>query len=509
MYTIYIGSDHAGYQTKEVIKQSLPNNYRVVDVGCNSPESCHYPDVAHSACQQYLMENNENSRIILICATGTGMNMVANKYPGVRCCHGHTISQVTRSRIHNDANGLALGAKSLDISDMQGMVSKFLETEFEDSGRHRDRVNKIEPEFHKKMNDNFSWMETNRVIKVPGNSKEHVNSVNVVMKPVSFVGQNVETEDPNGEVLLNSETTNTKSTYDVIEPPPRQNQYKPINKEKTEVKYEPSPTSSKKDNTKKFDFTSVGIFQKSHQDKLKEKETLEKDVKLSSSPPLTSDIKMEIKKDISASHSTNENETLKQQLKKNEAKISKLETEKNQLLNVTMSQEIESLKSNPEKIETKSSPPKTINLSSRSVHMPETVTTPSVVANPTPALLAEFNEKCSQLEMTQQRVMQQISRKRQTTKRIQRDMIVEMANIYNTEEVELNPGNMLTYEPIDATVTQVSNMNNFNKDCESLENTHQGLIKNVTRMRQLTEEIDNHIMTEIVHIHDNSPTPIA
>jgi ribose 5-phosphate isomerase B len=152
---IIIGCDHAAYPQKQELINMIKKDYdiEVIDVGCNSDKSCHYPDYAHKACELVLKENN--ARLILLCASGTGMNIVANKHNGIRCVHGHKIFQVALARQHNNVNGLAMGIKLSEMSDMKGMVQTFLDTEFEEMDsqgnptRHALRVSKIENKIEK------------------------------------------------------------------------------------------------------------------------------------------------------------------------------------------------------------------------------------------------------------------------------------------------------------------------------------------------------------------------
>lgn len=147
---IIIGCDHAAYPQKQELIDMIKKDYdiEIVDVGCDSDKSCHYPDYAHKACELAL--NERNARVILLCASGTGMNIVANKHNGIRCVHGHKIFQVALARQHNNVNGLAMGIKLSEMSDMKAMVETFLDTDFEGADsqgnptRHALRVSKIE-----------------------------------------------------------------------------------------------------------------------------------------------------------------------------------------------------------------------------------------------------------------------------------------------------------------------------------------------------------------------------
>jgi ribose 5-phosphate isomerase B len=148
---LFIGCDHTSLSQKLNILDMLKTKYKhinIIDMGCHNTKSCNYTDIAHNTCQQFLL--TKDARIILMCGTGTGMSIVANRYKGIRCAYGHTISQVMMARQHNDVNALALGVQVLELSDMRGMVQAFLETEFTRKDynghltRHSIRVTKID-----------------------------------------------------------------------------------------------------------------------------------------------------------------------------------------------------------------------------------------------------------------------------------------------------------------------------------------------------------------------------
>ena len=138
---IALACDHGGFELKkEVIKYLKENGYEYKDFGTNSTESCDYPDFALLAAEA--VANGECERGILICSTGIGVSMVANKVPGVRCAHCHDCYCAEFTRLHNDANVLAMGAKVVGVGYALKVVEKFLTTEFE-GGRHQRRVDKI------------------------------------------------------------------------------------------------------------------------------------------------------------------------------------------------------------------------------------------------------------------------------------------------------------------------------------------------------------------------------
>lgn len=141
---IIIGSDHAGYTAKEKIKEyfSKPCNleYKFLDVGCYSPAPIDYPDIAEKVARQV---NKKNSLGILICATGIGMSIAANKFKDIRAALCYSKDAAKMSRQHNDANVLCLGARLLSQDKIINIVDVWLKTPFSEEERHKRRVNKI------------------------------------------------------------------------------------------------------------------------------------------------------------------------------------------------------------------------------------------------------------------------------------------------------------------------------------------------------------------------------
>jgi ribose 5-phosphate isomerase B len=138
---IVIGSDHAGFEYKEAIKQYLAkNNIETIDVGTHSTESCDYPDYAHAAARE--IENGNSEYGILICGSANGVAITANKHQKIRAalCWQNEIASL--ARLHNDANIICLPARFVTIDEAEEMVHTFLSTEFE-GGRHQKRVEKI------------------------------------------------------------------------------------------------------------------------------------------------------------------------------------------------------------------------------------------------------------------------------------------------------------------------------------------------------------------------------
>lgn len=138
---IAIACDHGGLNLKsEIIKELKSKGHEVVDFGTNATDSCDYPDFALPAAEA--VAHGECERGIVVCSTGIGVSIVANKVPGVRCAHCHDTYCAEFTRLHNDANVLALGEKVVGVGYALKIVNTFLSTEFE-GGRHQRRVDKI------------------------------------------------------------------------------------------------------------------------------------------------------------------------------------------------------------------------------------------------------------------------------------------------------------------------------------------------------------------------------
>lgn len=138
---IPIGADHAGFQLKEVLKSFLiEKGYEMKDFGCFSEESIDYPDFAHPVAS--MVEENPGMLGILICGSGNGINMTANKHKGIRSalCWKKEIAEL--ARLHNNANIITLPARFVTVEEAKEMVEIFFTTAFE-GGRHQIRVDKI------------------------------------------------------------------------------------------------------------------------------------------------------------------------------------------------------------------------------------------------------------------------------------------------------------------------------------------------------------------------------
>lgn len=134
---LFIASDHAAYQSKQELIEWLKSfNYQVVDLGTDSEESCHYPEYAMAVATKI---SNTQNKGILLCGSGIGVSMVANRFKGVRAAVCRTSQDATLSRQHNNSNVLCLGARFSSSEEIHSIVKTWLETEFE-GGRHQTRV---------------------------------------------------------------------------------------------------------------------------------------------------------------------------------------------------------------------------------------------------------------------------------------------------------------------------------------------------------------------------------
>ena len=151
MKTIVIGSDHAGFKLKEKLKEVLDkNSYKVVDVGTNSEESVDYPDYAVKVGEKVVESDNKQKGDfgILVCGSGIGMSIAANKVPGVRAALCRDELDAEMSRKHNNANIVCLGERVSSDDKAVKIVKKFLATDFEgnnkDGERHKRRADKFQ-----------------------------------------------------------------------------------------------------------------------------------------------------------------------------------------------------------------------------------------------------------------------------------------------------------------------------------------------------------------------------
>lgn len=137
---IAIAADHAGFEYKEYLKQQLQDEFEIQDFGTHSLESVDYPDFVHPAASS--VENGENELGILVCGSGQGVQLSANKHQGIRCALSWMPEISALSKQHNNANMVALPARFVAKEYALEIVITFLNTEFE-GGRHQNRVDKI------------------------------------------------------------------------------------------------------------------------------------------------------------------------------------------------------------------------------------------------------------------------------------------------------------------------------------------------------------------------------
>jgi ribose 5-phosphate isomerase B len=138
---IYIGSDHAGFSLKQNVIEYLKKSHTVIDLGPKNEDRTDYPDYADKVVAE-LKKDPTGSMGLLICGSGQGMSMRANKYSFVRAALCWSAESAKLSRQHNDANVLCLGARLLDENTVFQILEAFLSTPFE-GGRHAERVQKI------------------------------------------------------------------------------------------------------------------------------------------------------------------------------------------------------------------------------------------------------------------------------------------------------------------------------------------------------------------------------
>jgi len=140
---IIIGSDHAGFGLKEECRLLLENDkdHSLIDAGVFDRQSSNYPDIAHKVSQA--VASGEYDRGILICGSGVGMSITANRHKGVRAALCHNIYLARMCRLHNDANILVMGDRVIGVGLALEMLKVFIETEFE-GGRHQTRLDMID-----------------------------------------------------------------------------------------------------------------------------------------------------------------------------------------------------------------------------------------------------------------------------------------------------------------------------------------------------------------------------
>jgi ribose 5-phosphate isomerase B len=141
---VILASDHAGFPLKDAIKSYLltKENFEIIDKGCDSAdESVDYPDFVKDLCSE--VSKNKNNKGIVVCGSGIGISIAANKIKGIRCALLHDQLGAKLSREHNNSNVMSLGAGFLGKELAKNIVDTFLNTEFSGEERHQRRIDKI------------------------------------------------------------------------------------------------------------------------------------------------------------------------------------------------------------------------------------------------------------------------------------------------------------------------------------------------------------------------------
>jgi ribose 5-phosphate isomerase B len=140
-HSIAFGADHAGVALKDALAEEARRlGHRVIDCGTHGPESVDYPDFAARVCEA--VASGQAGYGVLVCGTGIGMSMAANRHPAIRCALVHDATGARLTRAHNDANVLALGARMTGLEPALDALRAFLDTPYE-GGRHARRVAKL------------------------------------------------------------------------------------------------------------------------------------------------------------------------------------------------------------------------------------------------------------------------------------------------------------------------------------------------------------------------------
>ena len=141
MKKLFISSDHAGFNLKEEIKKNFRKKYSFIDLGTYSSKiSVNYPDFAHKLCRK--VANNSKNIGILVCGSGMGMSMAANRHKKIRAAVCYSVKNTKLSRLHNNANVITLGSRLTKKNTAFKCIEIFMKTKFE-GGRHTKRVKKI------------------------------------------------------------------------------------------------------------------------------------------------------------------------------------------------------------------------------------------------------------------------------------------------------------------------------------------------------------------------------
>ncbi|WP_058300300.1 ribose 5-phosphate isomerase B [Gorillibacterium timonense] len=139
---IAMGADHAGFGLKNKLAEVARSlGHDVLDLGCNGPDSVDYPDYAAAVCGK--VTEGAVDKGVLICGTGIGMTIAANKIPGIRCALVHDLFSAKATREHNDSNVLAMGERVIGPGVAEEILRVWLETEFSQGERHQGRIGKV------------------------------------------------------------------------------------------------------------------------------------------------------------------------------------------------------------------------------------------------------------------------------------------------------------------------------------------------------------------------------
>lgn len=146
---LWIGSDHAGYEVKEKLKAfGVAKGIEWTDLGATSPDSVNYPTFAHFVCEQILKHRSREELLepsgVLVCGSGVGMSIAANRHPGIRAVLAWSPDVAVLSRQHNASNVLCLGARLLPFETIEDILEAWIASPFE-GGRHQTRIDLIEP----------------------------------------------------------------------------------------------------------------------------------------------------------------------------------------------------------------------------------------------------------------------------------------------------------------------------------------------------------------------------
>lgn len=141
MKKVLIASDHAGYEVKERIKKELGTEFEFIDLGTNSTDSVDYPKYGEKVAQQVAV--TPGAQGVLVCGSGVGISIAANKVPGARCVLAFSKEVAKGSREHNDANIVAVAGRMKMMDDPVEIVRTFLETDFSNEERHARRVKQM------------------------------------------------------------------------------------------------------------------------------------------------------------------------------------------------------------------------------------------------------------------------------------------------------------------------------------------------------------------------------